>query len=445
MLRLTPFEVDSAEGRKRERYRRILFTAASSVLAKGIAVVTTLISVPLTLNYLGAERYGLWMVISSVIAMLGFADFGVGNGLMNAVANAYGKDDRALIRQHIINAFTVLGIIAAVTLFMFFLVYPFIPWYKVFNVTSPIAVAEAGPSVAVFATCFALNIPASVVIRAQMGLQKGFSANMWQAAGNILALLAVCSVIYFEGGLPWLVGTMIGVPLVTLLANFIFFIYRNDYFCMPMRIDWAKAKSLLRSSGLFFILQISSIFASQADNLIIAQKLGAEAVATYAVAFKLFALPGMLIGFLMGALWPAFTEAHSRGDSRWIRDSFIKSLRYSLFINVPVTIVLVVFGQWIIGKWVSHSVIPDMDLIVGLGLSACLTILGGSFATLLNGLHVVKFQIITSVTMAIAKIGISIQLVNMIGMAGVIYGSIISLTFFIYIPTALYIKKRVLC
>ena len=41
-------------------------TAISSAVAKVITVVTMLISVRLTLNYLGTERYGLWMTISSV-------------------------------------------------------------------------------------------------------------------------------------------------------------------------------------------------------------------------------------------------------------------------------------------------------------------------------------------------------------------------------------------
>jgi O-antigen/teichoic acid export membrane protein len=46
------------------------------------------ISVPLTLTYLGSERYGMWMAISSIVALLAFADFGLGNGLVNAIAVA---------------------------------------------------------------------------------------------------------------------------------------------------------------------------------------------------------------------------------------------------------------------------------------------------------------------------------------------------------------------
>ena len=39
-------------------------TVAASFLYKGASVLVTLISVPLTLDYLGPERFGMWMVIS---------------------------------------------------------------------------------------------------------------------------------------------------------------------------------------------------------------------------------------------------------------------------------------------------------------------------------------------------------------------------------------------
>jgi O-antigen/teichoic acid export membrane protein len=94
LLRFTQFDTSTSEGRASERHRRIALTGLVSVAAKAVSIITMLIVVPLTLNYLGAERYGLWMTISSVIAMMVFADFGIGNGLMNAITESYGKNDK---------------------------------------------------------------------------------------------------------------------------------------------------------------------------------------------------------------------------------------------------------------------------------------------------------------------------------------------------------------
>src|SRR6516225_8522455 len=88
LARLKPFDTQNELGRSMERYRRAALTAVASGAAKGMAVLTALITVPLTVGYLGMERYGLWMTISSVIAMLAFADLGLGNGLMNVLSEA---------------------------------------------------------------------------------------------------------------------------------------------------------------------------------------------------------------------------------------------------------------------------------------------------------------------------------------------------------------------
>ena len=77
ILGFKEFDTSTPEGRSRERYRRVALTVMSAAGAKIVAVVTMLISIPLTLHYLGTERYGVWMTISSIVTMMGFADLGM--------------------------------------------------------------------------------------------------------------------------------------------------------------------------------------------------------------------------------------------------------------------------------------------------------------------------------------------------------------------------------
>ena len=108
VLRFKPFDTSTDDGRSKERYRRVVLTAGSSFVSKGVTILTGLISVPLTVHYLGAERYGLWMTISSTIAFLTFADLGLGNGLLNAVSKANGLDDQADATTAVSSAFFML-------------------------------------------------------------------------------------------------------------------------------------------------------------------------------------------------------------------------------------------------------------------------------------------------------------------------------------------------
>jgi len=57
----------------------VALTALTSVAARSVALLSLLISVPLTLRYLGSERYALWMAVSSLLAALVSLDLGIGN------------------------------------------------------------------------------------------------------------------------------------------------------------------------------------------------------------------------------------------------------------------------------------------------------------------------------------------------------------------------------
>ena len=76
----------SQTGRSHERHRRVAWTALTSAMAQAMSLVTLLITAPLSLDYLGVERYGLLITITSFAALLNFADLGIGNGLINAVS-----------------------------------------------------------------------------------------------------------------------------------------------------------------------------------------------------------------------------------------------------------------------------------------------------------------------------------------------------------------------
>src|SRR5215207_4315622 len=71
LFRVRPFDTTTPEGRSRERHRRVALTALARAMTRGLGILISLITVPLTIHYLGPERYGLWMTISSFIALLG--------------------------------------------------------------------------------------------------------------------------------------------------------------------------------------------------------------------------------------------------------------------------------------------------------------------------------------------------------------------------------------
>jgi len=423
VLRLKPFDTSTAEGRSRERYRRAALTTFTSVIARAATVLTSLITVRLTVRYLGTERYGLWMTATSIVAMMSFADLGIGNGLLNSIAGAHGKDDRESVRKYVSSAFYVLLGIASLLMALFALAYPFVPWPHVFNVSSATAMREAGPAVVVFLSCFALNIPLDVVQRVQTGHQEGFETNLWIAAGNLTGFVLLLEAMHLKGGLPWLVLAISGGQLLGVVANWIHQFGWTRPWLRPSLGYWdsAAARKILSTGVMFFILQACGLFTVAVDNIIITQILGPEAVTQYAVPMRLFLL--LISGAMMFVipLWPAYGEALARGDVAWVKSTLYHSVGYSLLVFGPVALGLAAFGKLIVHIWVGTQVQPAPALLFGMALWAIFAVFGNVVAIFFAGINVLKFQVVLSVAMAIANLVLKVIFARIFGLPGVVW------------------------
>ena len=443
IIRLTPFDTGTAEGRSNERFRRASLSAATSAGAKGIALFTTAVSVPLTLGYLGSERFGVWMTLSALIALLGFTDLGIGNSLLNSVAHAAGRDDRLQIRASVSSGIAMMVAVAAASGLLFAAIYDHVPWARMFNVGSPAALTEVGPAAAVLVACFLLSMPIGAMQQVRLGLQQGYVNSIFVGAGNLGGLVLVILAIQMRLGLPWLVLAMAGAPLLATLANGLALVARSPWVRPTLHeIDFAVARSLLRVGLIFLVLQLAVAVAFTSNSIIIAAMIGPSAVADYAVVSKLFMIPTLLVGFALSPLWPAYREALSRGDSAWVRRTFGRSIRLSLSIAGSISGLLVLIGLPVIAFWVGESSVhPPFELVLAIGIWTVLSAAGNAVAMLLNGAQVVRFQVVSAVLMASANVVLSVILTSWIGISGVVWGSVIAYSTLTLIPDAFYLPR----
>ena len=440
---LTPFDQSTAEGRAQERHRRVALTAAAAALAKVVSVGTALISIPLTLHYLGAERFGMWMTISSLIAMLAFADFGIANGVMSVVSSAHGRDDLMALRRVVASGFFLLVGIGTAVIAAFAAAYAFVPWPAVFNVTTTHAAAEGGPALAVFMACFAANIPLALVNRVQMGLQQGFAASLWQCVGSAGALAGVLWAIRAEAGLPWLVLALAGAPSLAALLNSLHFFFkvRPDLLPQWQSVSRAVCRQVAGTGALFFILQLVVAVAYSSDSIVIAQLMGAEAVAQYAVPEKLFGLIAMVIAMVLAPLWPAYGEAIARGDSEWVRATLKRSLTIAILTAAVLATLLVTLAPQILHLWVRDAVVPSLGLLVAFAVWKVIEAGGNAVAVFLNGAHVIRLQVFVSLTTAVAALALKIALVPIIGIAGAVWATVAAYVVFAAIPFLIFVPR----
>lgn len=434
VITLKSFDVSTENGRSKERYRKAVLSTGSSVFYQVVTVATGLISIPLTVEYLGVERFSLWMIITSILALVAFVDLGLGNGLVNAIAKSDGEDDASYIKKAISSAFFLLLTLSIILCSLFFVIYPFIDWGNVFNVKSQIAIDEAGPALAILLISFFINLPLGIIQKIQLGYQLGYKNNLWLGLGSILGLVGVLVAIYFRMGLPYLVGLMVSGRIISMILNGLFlFKDRIDLIPRFRNFDITTSKKLLGVGIVFFFLQVFTVIGGSVDNIIIAQVLGASAVASYAITKKMF-LAVQISQFIIAPLWPAFVESIARKDYYWAKATLKKILKISMLLGALTALPLVLFGQDIIKLWVNEDVMPATTLLIGFFFFNIFQNYGGSMSVFLNNEMLIKKQLKFVGISAIFSVIFQILLSVKFGVEGIVYGLLLGYSIFYVVP-----------
>lgn len=343
-------------GNGEHRFVRAGFTGITSSLAKAVALLCTLAIAPITFRYLGAERFGLWMTITSLSLFVTFTDLGVGSGLTTTISEALGKRNSAELQRSVACAFWMLTAISCLLTSALFLIVPHVSWPALYGVGSAEAVREAGPATAALLVCTALNMPLGTVMRVQMGYQQAFITDMWTAAGSVLGLVGVLMSVHMGAGLPWLVLSLAGAGVIMTGINFIaeFGIRRPELRPTLRLFSVHNSVRLGRIGFLFLIQQVCGLVFYVSDNLVIARMLGPAEVGHFAMVQRLFSA-GLVAGLFLCPLWPAFGEAISRGDLVWIRKALRRVQISSLAIGGTFGLGLLLISGPVLRHWMGQQ------------------------------------------------------------------------------------------
>lgn len=402
-----------------------------------------LITVPLVLGYLGTERFGIWIAVTSLLLLFTFADLGLGNGLINLVSAADALGDRQGEARAVSSAFFMLLGLALVLGILAVVIVPRVNWASVFNATSATAAAEAGPAVAALVAAFLVGLPIGVVARIQTGHQEGFANSIWVIIGSSLGLAAILVVMSLGGGLPWLVLAFAGAPVAASALNGIVLFRRRHPWLKPSwaHVDGATARKLLRVGGLFFVLQLALAVAYQTDVIVAARVAGPGAAAEYGIAYRLFMFAPTLVTMVLLQLWPAYGESAARGDIDWVRRTVRRSVGLAFLLSAASSIVLMALHEPILQLWIGGSVRPPFALLAGMAVWGVVNSSVAALNVAFNGMNILRFQATVSSIMAVASLILSIALGVRFGVSGVIWGTVLAYVALLAIPTVIYFPR----
>jgi O-antigen/teichoic acid export membrane protein len=428
-FRLTPFDCSTEEGRSNERYRLALYAVCANFASRGISMLVMVMTVSLTVPYLGSERFGVWMTISSLAGMLTFMDLGVGNALTNRVAQAATNPDKCDLVKVVSGGVGFLFILAVFLVIVLSLLNLVIPWDRLIKVTSYKVQSEMQTAIRLFVVLFSLTILTTGIQRIFHGMQRGFEVHLFSVVGSMFSLIALSIAARTHAEIATLLACTMGGQIVSniVLGTLLFRRGQLSFSGIVLNIR-SESPNLVRVGGLFLLLQIGTMVGWGADSLIISSTLGASAVAMFSLTQRLFQFASQPLAMLNAPMWPAFADAHSRGEKKFIRTTLEKALLVNLIVGSLVSLTILVFGEYFVGIWAKGVVVIPFSLLAIYAVWSIFDVVTGAFATFMNGCNIVKPQVYGVLALITISLPLKLFLISRYGIVQMLVGFV---TFFV--------------
>ncbi|WP_367773603.1 MATE family efflux transporter [Flavobacterium sp. WC2421] len=384
--------------------------------------------IPLTINYLDTENYGIWLTLSSFIAWFSFFDIGLGNGLRNKFAEAKAKGDLTLAQAYVSSAYFTIGSVSLLIILIFFGLNFFIDWTRVFN-TNVIIQKELGLLMPIVFSFFCLQLVVKLITTIYTADQHHSMQGKINFLTSVISILAIWLMTKTTESSLLIFGAIFSALPVLILVVLNLFAFSNTYKeYRPVFSLWKKEylKDIFGLGISFFFIQMAWVIITTTDNMIISQLFSPKEVVPYNLAFKLFSISSMIFTIIVAPYWSTFTEAYFKQDYDWIKMS-MKNLRRFVIIFCFFSFFLLGFSNFIYRIWLGEKVEISFNLSFFMCVYTCLIIYLTPLNYFINGVGKIKIQLYQTILMGVLNIPVSIFFATYLGLGtvGVIIGTIL--------------------
>lgn len=397
---------------------QILKHIVASFGFKALAMFISFLLVPLSIDYLGQENYGIWLVVSSLISWFTFLDFGVGNGLRNTLAEMLAKNKSDEAKSVVSVAYISLTAFALLILITFLFAYRFIDWERVFNIYNGsvhLAHDVLLPSVIGFILLLVLKLINSIFF----AVHKSSMPVLLNFLTQLCILSALIALNYFESKSLRNYGLVLGIfPAICYSIVTLYQFSYTDLRSLRPALSHFYSKyfgSVFGVGSKFFLVQVFAVILYTTDNLIISHLFSPADVVPYNTAFKYFSVATIIFGLIATPYWSAFTDAYHRDNIEWIRGA-MKKLNIIAFIIGASLIIMFLISPQVYHFWLDGNLIIPSDLSLLMACFSIISVLSQPYVMFMNGIGKIRIQLLNGGLSAVVNLPLSIFFASYCGL-----------------------------
>lgn len=347
-----------------------LFNLIGTALPLGVG----LISIPIVIDALGLEVFGLLTLIWTAIGYFGLFDFGMGRALTQQVALHRVKEINSLVPliKTGLWALVLPGILGAICMHI-------ASFYYVQQVLdlSPILRKETMDAFVWAAWCIPLVTVSSGLRGILEGLEDFAKSSTLRGVLGILNFLApMVLVLVGDTSLLHIVWSLIAARILVVIWNVWWiraFLKPSEKVPFTQRIK--SVKSLLSFGFWMTVSNIVGPFMVAADRFIVAMLVGTSVLTYYTVPQDIVLRLLIIPAAIATAWFPRFTivanESGKQGESALLK----KGLNYIMLTLGPICLILALFSKQLLRSWINpefaeHAWMVSIVLLVGVFFNA---------------------------------------------------------------------------
>jgi len=344
------------------------------LLAKGAVSIYRVAIIPLLIWFLGAERYGEWLLLSALPSWLSLSSFSLGSVAANAMTLHAARGEYREARGIYSTAIVALVVVAAVGLVaagaLLWLLHAGLVVLP--GRSTPVAgstfLAVGLLSASVFVSFFAEPCAARLRAagRADVGMALGATMPLIEAACCVLALIVRADFVSLAAAM--LVSRCIYVAVnwwVSRRAH-------DELFFSAANVRASLVGPLLAKGFAYQALPLGHALSNQAMLMVVGVAIGPVAVAVFGTGRTIVRLGTQAMELINFAVWPEISLLLGAGDYRRAASVHRVAAAFTICTGLAVAVGATVAGPWIFGVWTLHELSVTHGLMAIFALSMLL-------------------------------------------------------------------------
>lgn len=426
-----------------ERTKIVKKNIYGSFIVKGLSIILAFFLVPLTLNLINQEKYGIWITVVSIVSWFNMMDIGLGWGFRNKFGEAVGTNNTPLAKEYVQTLYSSIGLVSILFLIIYTLIHPFLNWTSILNISPGF-----DENIQLIVWCIFVLFCVQLYLRnlgtILLSLQKTSFNNATGLASGILSLVLIyllkvfhCANLFTISMAFMSSNVILGVGLTIYLFRTSLKQYAPKFLMLPKK---ENLRELMGLSIKFFFIQITTMVMFSSANIVIAQLFGPKEVTPYQISYRLFANAQVAFTIITTPFWAAFNEANAKNDIKWITNSINKLVQIWAVYSVGVLLIWIL-SPYIIDIWVGKQVQVSYSLSFQFALYTIIMAWNAPFVYYITSVSKITLELWIAFIQCFATIPLAIFLAKQmsLGTTGVIMATnIVLLIASVLIPIQYY-------